>query len=77
MTDEALIKAAIAETLGVEIEDVTPSAKLQEDLHMDSLDAIELVVDLEGRFNIIISDEAATKAETVADIIRMVQELAK
>jgi acyl carrier protein len=42
------VKEIIVEQLGVEEDDVTPSAKFIEDLGADSLDTVELVMALEG-----------------------------
>lgn len=50
-------------------ETLSEKTSLRDDLGVDSLDAVELIIECEGRFHIDISDEAAEKVETVGDII--------
>lgn len=51
--------------------DITPETRFREDLECDSLDAIEIVMELEGEFDILTSDAEADpeKFQTVADVI--------
>ena len=60
--------------LGVRKELVTLEAGLAEDLGADSLSLIILVMELEDRFELKISDEAATQIRTVGDAVRLIQE---
>lgn len=60
----------IVEQLGVDKDDVTPSAKLVEDLNADSLDLTELNMTFEERLGREIPTEEAEKFKTVGDIIR-------
>ena len=73
MDVEAKIKEAIVEKLGVEESKVTPSASFINDLGADSLDTVELIMELEGRFNIQIPDEDQEKIQTVGDAINYVK----
>ncbi|MDP3791240.1 MAG: acyl carrier protein [Candidatus Omnitrophota bacterium] len=59
----------IAEQLGVREEEVKDDARFVEDLGADSLDTVELVMELEEQFGIEIPDEDAEKAKTVKDVI--------
>ncbi len=63
----------IAEKLGVEPEEVTPEARFIEDLGADSLDIVELIMDLEDEFEMEIPDEEAEKLSTVGDAINYIQ----
>lgn len=47
---------------------VLPDANLVEDLGYDSLDIVELVIDIETEFDIDVPDAAAEKWKTVADV---------
>lgn len=69
----AQIKEAIIEKLGVEESKVTDSASFINDLGADSLDTVELIMELENRFNIQIPDEDQEKIQTVGDAINYVQ----
>lgn len=53
--------------------DVTLETKVKEDLNADSLDIVELMMDLEEEFGITIPDEEAMKMVTVGDIITYVE----
>lgn len=64
------IKPIIAKELGIKEENITLEAKIEEDLGADSLDAIEIIMDLEEAFNIEIMDEDSEKMKTIDDIIR-------
>ena len=68
------MKKIIVEQLGVEENDVTPTASFVEDLNADSLDLVELIMSLEEEFNLEISDEDAEKIHTVNDALEYVQE---
>ena len=70
---ESQIKEAIVEKLGVEEAKVTPNASFINDLGADSLDTVELIMELENRFNIQIPDEDQEKIQTVGDAINYVK----
>ncbi len=63
----------VAEQLGVEKEKVSPETSFVNDLGADSLDTVELVMELEEEFNINIPDDAAEKIETVGQAIEFIQ----
>lgn len=62
------INKCISEQLGENVEDIKPYSHLKDDLRMDSLDDVELVMLLEGEFDIDISDEEAGKCKLVKDV---------
>ncbi len=55
--------------------DVVPSASLQDDLDLDSLDGLDLIASLEREFGIRVDDNALLEMKTVGDIHAFVQEL--
>ncbi len=59
----------IVEKLGVEESEVTTSASFTNDLGADSLDTVELIMELEKEFDISIPDEQAEKIQTVGQAI--------
>ena len=63
------ITEVIADKLGVEPSKITPEAKFVEDLGADSLDTVELVMQLEDEFNLEIPDEEAEKLTTVGSVV--------
>ncbi len=74
-TIEQRVKKIIVEQLQVDDESlVTPDARFMEDLRADSLDTVELVMTLEEEFGKEIPDEEAEKLQTVADVIRYIEE---
>ncbi len=71
---EQRVKDIIVEQLGVNADQVTPESKFIEDLGADSLDTVELVMALEEEFGQEIPDEEAEKLQSVADVIKHVEE---
>lgn len=61
------IKFIIIEKLGVDEKKVIPEASFINDLGADSLDEVELIMEFEKKFDIIISDDIAEKIITVDD----------
>ena len=68
------IKEIAADRLGVEEGDVTPDASFREDLEADSLDLVELIMELEEQFGMEIPDEEAEKITTVEEAVDYVME---
>ncbi len=66
---EQKIRNVIAEKLSVDVAKVVDNAKFIEDLGADSLDNVELLMELEDQFGIEISDADAEKILTVKDAI--------
>ncbi|HDV4625530.1 TPA: acyl carrier protein, partial [Bacillus anthracis] len=63
----------IVDRLGVEETEVVPAASFKEDLGADSLDVVELVMQLEDEFEMEISDEDAEKIATVGDAVTYIE----
>ncbi len=71
---EAKVKEIIVEKLGVDEAEVIETASFTQDLGADSLDTVELIMELEKAFNISIPDDAAEKISTVGDAIKYIEE---
>ena len=63
------VKEVLTESLGVDDSEITDEASFQEDLNADSLDLVELIMELEDQFGVKISDEDAQKIETVGQAV--------
>ncbi|MFS0643527.1 acyl carrier protein [Siminovitchia sp. 179-K 8D1 HS] len=63
----------IVDRLGVEESKVTLEASFRDDLGADSLDVVELVMELEDEFDMEISDEDAEKISTVGDAVNYIK----
>ena len=69
------VKAIIVEKLGVDPSEVTETASFQNDLGADSLDLVELIMDFEKKFGIVIpDDDAGDKITTVGDAIKYIED---
>jgi acyl carrier protein len=66
------IKEVLAERLSVEESDITEEANFQEDLGADSLDLVEMIMELEDQFGIKIPDEDAQQIQTVGQAVEYV-----
>ncbi|MBB6100096.1 acyl carrier protein [Deinobacterium chartae] len=67
------VKEVIVEKLGVDADKVTEDAAFVEDLGADSLETVELIMGLEDKFGLTISDEEAEKIRTVRDAVEFIQ----
>ncbi len=70
---EQKVKAAVAEQLGINAEDIKTDASFMDDLGADSLDLVELVMSFENEFGITIPDEDSAQLTTVQSAINYVQ----
>jgi acyl carrier protein len=68
------IKKIIVERFGIDEEKVTKELTFKEDLGADSLDVVELVMELEDVFGTEISDEDAERINTVGDAVTHIEE---
>lgn len=68
------VKEIIVEQLSVEADKVTSETNLMKDLEADSLDAVEIIMAIEDEFEIEVPDDDAEKFQTVADIVKYVEE---
>ncbi|MCT6923515.1 MULTISPECIES: acyl carrier protein [Bacillales] len=67
------VTKVVVDRLGVEESEVKLEASFRDDLGADSLDVVELVMELEDEFDMEISDEDAEKIGTVGDAISYIE----
>lgn len=67
------VQKIVADLLAVDIEEVTLSARLIEDLNADSLDAVELAMSLEEHFEITVEDHEIERMNSVSDIVETIK----
>jgi len=72
--DERVI-AIVAEQLGVNKDQINLETSFVNDLGADSLDTVELVMELEEEFDINIPDDAAEKIQTVGQAIEYIKKM--
>ena len=67
----------VIDKLGVKPEEVLEESNLETDLGADSLDVMEIVIDMEKAFDVFISEEETEGVRTMGDIYRLVEEKLK
>ena len=70
------VKEVFIETINCNEDEVIMEATLAEDLGMDSLDAVEVVMALEGAFGISIEEDKVAEFKTVKDILDYIDSIA-
>lgn len=68
------VKGIIVDRLGVDDSKVKLEATFKDDLGADSLDVVELIMELEDEFDLEISDEDAEKISTVGDVVTYIEQ---
>lgn len=66
------VKNIIVDQLDVDEAEITMEASFADDLEADSLDVVELVMELEDEFDMEIADEEAEKIATVGDAVEYI-----
>jgi acyl carrier protein len=67
-----LVRAHLADELGIQASEIEEGTRFKEDLDADSLDLVELVMELEDRYGIRISEEEAERIKTIGQTIDFV-----
>ncbi len=66
------MQAILVEQLGVDASEVVETASFSEDLNADSLDLVEMIMEMEDKFGVKIPDEEAEKIVTVGDAVNYI-----
>ena len=69
------IKEIIVDKLNIDDDSfITLDTDLMEDLNADSLDAVEIIMDIEDEFDITVEEEDVEQIRTISDIINYIEE---
>ena len=71
------VQALLAEQLDISADKITPESEVVKDLGADSLDVVELLMQLEEEFGITLPDSEMENLKTVQDIVHMMEKLGK
>lgn len=71
---QAKVIEIVSEQMGKDASEITRETSFVNDLHADSLDTVELVMEFEDQFELSIPDEEAEKIQTVGQAIDYITE---
>lgn len=74
MTTIERVKDLISKQLNKPVEEITEDKEVVKDLGADSLDVVEMLMNLEEEFNITVPEEEAVNIKTVGDIVKSIEE---
>jgi acyl carrier protein len=69
------VQELIAKQLNIPVDTVTADKEIVKDLGADSLDVVELLMNLEEEYSVSIPDEEAIKIKTVGDIVTAIENI--
>jgi acyl carrier protein len=67
-----LVRNHLSEELEVDVAKISAQTRFKEDLDADSLDLYELVMELEDRYGVAVSEQQAAQIKTVGDAVEFV-----
>ena len=68
------LRTLVAESLGVEEEEVTPEASFEDDLNVDRQELVDLMVAIEEEFEVKIPDDAMAAIVTIGDAVEYLED---
>ncbi|MBD5185184.1 MAG: acyl carrier protein [Bacteroidales bacterium] len=63
----------LCNNLGIDKDEIKSDSRLDSDLGADSLDAVEIIMEIESTFDIDVPDKVAQKLRTVGDIVTYIE----
>jgi len=73
----AIIVEMLTKQLNKKPADVTAEKRIKEDLGADSLDVVEILMNVEDKYGITVPDEKLMVVKTVGDLVKMIDEMVK
>ena len=67
------VTSLMAQRFGVEEDKITAESKIAEDLGADSLDVVDLLMDIEDKFTVSVPDEDIPSLVTVGDVVSYIE----
>lgn len=77
MTTYEKVAALLSEQCSVPQEKITPNSDIVKDLGADSLDIVEMLMQMEDEFGIEIEEDVATQLKTVQDVVNAIDNIKK
>ena len=71
------VKELISKQLNKPVEEITEDKEIVKDLGADSLDVVEMLMNLEETYSVSIPDEDAMSIKTVGDVVKVIDSLQK
>lgn len=68
-----IVTTIVSQATGLPANEISPSRDFITDLCLDSLAIIEIIVDLERRFNTDISDELSERMHDINDVVEYIE----
>ena len=68
------VREIIADKLSISEDEITMDSSFLEDLNADSLDIVELIMNIEEEFDLEIPDSDAEKIVTIGDVVKYIEE---
>lgn len=67
------VKAILASQFDEDEDNITPETRLQEDLNADSLDVVDLIMNIQDEFEIEIPDDDVENIKTVGALVEYIE----
>ncbi len=67
------LRKIISEKLNIDENSIGSDTSLTDDLHADSLDKVEIIMQVEENFGITIDDDAALNFRTIGDVVKYIE----
>lgn len=67
------LRKIISEKLNIDENSIGSNTSLTDDLHADSLDKVEIIMQVEENFGITIDDDAALNFRTIGDVVKYIE----
>lgn len=68
------VKDMLSKQLRIDIDEIHDDSNIMEDLGVDSIDLVELLMSIEEKLGIVVSDEDAANLKTVKDVADYIEQ---